>query len=177
MAGRGAASALDHNPWFIIKAGTSAAIALAPSPNGINIYGCVAQQSAYQGTTNWIMNQTLYANSYQNISVDIDLNKRTCFLDALASLRDAWHIQNGWIFGKFPGGGSFSIQKFILQCLSRFYTPGDGDKYLPWLQIQFQVKLRLWSFLKMGSWCVTGRSGYPNTDIATRMLCNRRGWD
>ena len=64
-------------------------------------------------------------------------------------------------FRKISRGGSFSIQKFILQCLSRFYTPGDGDKYLPWLQIQFQVKLRLWSFLKMGSWCVTGGSVTP----------------
>ena len=33
-------------------------------------------------------------------------------------LRDGWPYQNGWIFGKIPkrgGGGSFPIQKFILQ--------------------------------------------------------------
>ena len=34
-------------------------------------------------------------------------------------LREGWHLQKWWIFGKVPkgGGGSFPIQKFMLQIL------------------------------------------------------------
>ena len=36
----------------------------------------------------------------------------------LRLLRDGWRYQIGWIFGKVPkGGGSFSIQKLMLQTL------------------------------------------------------------
>ena len=44
------------------------------------------------------------------------------WLSSYIGLRDGWRHQNWWIFGKVPkGGGSFSIQKFILR-IKDLYT-------------------------------------------------------
>ena len=46
------------------------------------------------------------------------------------TLREAPPYQNGWIFGKVPnGGGSFPIQKFLLQILD-FWTGFFGIKMI-----------------------------------------------
>ena len=61
--------------------------------------------------------------------------------DYQMALREGWLYQIGWIFGKVPGGGSFSIQKFILQILGTlnraFWAWNWFKRVISWFRVCF----------------------------------------
>ena len=83
----------------------------------INLWNCLHQELRPY-TITYFLKWKFHTHTFTFTTIFRKKNI-TCFeiTGAKLYIRDGWRYQNGWIFGKVPkgGGGSFSIQKFVLQ--------------------------------------------------------------